>query len=253
MVSLALPCDLKGLSGPQFGPRCMICWWRTQVLPEADGTVTEENHTPMHRMQAGPRLGIMHAMHERPSDLWVKVLRTLKVFAGVRFPSQGQKAETLMKFECRNMRPIQRLPSAHLQTEQTSLKDYDSNVQVPAADGTFTVYHMTPLRSLVEGTAGGVGNGIFNDAGMSYGVSHGDGIGVYMHARQPFELFTVHDGWVMLELKVHPYRTAVKHGSKGRYLIKSDQSLSSIGQPCYDVEVMSLWSIYAALPEFLKC
>ena len=56
----------------------------------------------------------------------------------------------------------------------------------------------------------------------------------------------------MVELKVRPFLTHVKGGSRGRYVLKSDQSEGSVGAPCTDCEVMAVLHMYSALPEFMK-
>ena len=82
---------------------------------------------------------------------------------------------------------------------------------------------------------------------------HGDGVGVYAYASPPYELFSIGDQWCMLELKVHPYLTGLKGGNtKGRYVMKSDQTHSSIGDECTDCEVMAMRYPYDALPQFCR-
>ena len=87
---------------------------------------------------------------------------------------------------------------------------------------------------------------------MRNGIMHGDGIGVYGYASEPHELFKEGDGWVFLELKVRPHLTKVKGGSRGRYVLKSDQDAASIGGPCPDCEIVALHHMYRSLPDFLK-
>ena len=86
---------------------------------------------------------------------------------------------------------------------------------------------------------------------MRNGIMHGDGIGVYGYASEPHELFKEGDGWVFLELKVRPHLTKVKGGSRGRYVLKSDQDAASIGKPCPDCEIVAMHHMYRTLPELL--
>ena len=115
------------------------------------------------------------------------------------------------------------------------------------------MFHMTKLVNLVEPHERSVGScGILEDGGMHNGCTHGDGIGVYCYAIMPFELFSEGDGWVMLELRCHDRLTRVKGGSRGRYLIKSDQTSQSQGVLCTDCEVVAMLHLYEPLPDFMK-
>ena len=144
-------------------------------------------------------------------------------------------------------------PSAHFQTTTAELRDYQGRTFFPDDNSNFTVFHMVELRHLVAGHERAPGSlGILVDGFMRYGIVHGDGIGVYGYASEPRDLFKNGDGWVFLELKVRPHLTKIKHGSPGRYVLKSDQENSSIGGPCPDCEIVALHHMYRSLPEFLK-
>ena len=95
-------------------------------------------------------------------------------------------------------------------------------------------------------------NGILVDSGMRYGSRHGDGIGVYAFASPPYDRFLLGDEWCMLELKVRPALTRVKGGSRGRYVLKSDQSDESVRAPCTNCQVMALLHMYSSLLDFMK-
>ena len=115
------------------------------------------------------------------------------------------------------------------------------------------MYHVCKLEDLVQPHHNAPGsNGILNDGGMSYGCWHGDGIGVYCHASLPYELFQVGDGWCVLERFCHAHLTRVKGGSKGRYVLKSDQTLHSQGAPCIDCEVVAMLHMFCSLPFFMR-
>ena len=81
---------------------------------------------------------------------------------------------------------------------------------------------------------------------------HGDGIGGYCHASRPYELFCEGDGCVMLELCGHGWLTRGKGGSRGRYVMKSDQTSQSEGAYCTDCEMVAMLHLYESLPEFMK-
>ena len=124
----------------------------------------------------------------------------------------------------------------------------------PEPDGNFIVFHMLPVMHLaLEHKRAPGSSGIFQDGGMRYGSNHGDGIGVYVYVSPPYELFNPGDQWCMLTLRVRPYLTRVKGGSKGRYVLKSDQSAESSGATCTDCEVIAMSHMAGTLPTFMKC
>jgi len=213
-------------------------------------------HTPVQEMQTDTHfpefIRIQKAMHDRPNDMWMKIIGTQKIYAGSHFfgcPA-GHK---WFRFPARNMNPLSDIPSDHFQSTTVSITDYHGRQICPEPDGTFIVFHMVQTSHLVSSHNKAPGSsGILLDSGMRYGSDHGDGIGVYAYASPPYELFSLGDQWCLLELKVRPYLTRVKGGSRGRYLLKSDQSDHSIGAPCTDCEVMAMLHMYSTLPSFMK-
>ena len=158
-----------------------------------------------------------------------------------------------MRFPLRKMQPISLTPSFHFQTQADYVDAYDGCRVHSGEDGKFTMYHFAKLVHLVHPHVDAVGSGgILKDGGMRYGCWHGDGIGVYCHASEPYDLFKEGDGWVMLELLCHGSLTRVKGGSRGRYVIKSDQTNQSVGARCTDCEVVAMLHLYESLPEFMK-
>ena len=154
----------------------------------------------------------------------------------------------------RNMPPLSPMPSSHLQTVTESITDYYGRMIDPEPDGTYTVSHSVPTRHPISTHEKAPGSSrVLADSGMRYGSKHGDGIGVYAFASPPYDRFLLGDEWCMLELKVRPALTRVKGGSRGRYVLKSDQRDDSIGAPCTDCQVMAVLHIYSSLPEFMKC
>ena len=121
-------------------------------------------------------------------------------------------------------------------------------------EGMFTMYHCVKLEHLARPCLElGRSRGILPDEGMRYGSKHADGVGVYAYASEPWELFFPGDGYAFLELRMHGNITRVKGGSKGRYVLKSDQSEASMGADCTDCEVKAMFILYASVPQFVKC
>ena len=250
-------CILVGPEPPQttHRTRCIICEWRNAVLPYDDNSSPHDTvHTPLADIVAGrSRRGeqnrhIMQMMHQRPTDLWCRILEQSKLYAGHTACVLDTRYRKWSRFPCRNMRLLQRRPSTHLQTTTTFVEVDSGKFMRANSDGTFTGYHMTKVEYLVGGV---FGDGIFVNGGMNYGDDHRDGIGVYMYVYPPFELFNHGDGGVLLEINVHGCLKRVKHGSRGRYLVRSNQVASTVGSPCLDVEVVAMWSLHDSLPKFL--
>ena len=84
------------------------------------------------------------------------------------------------------------------------------------------------------------------------GTDHTDGIGVYAYARKPWEWFSVNDGLVMLELRMNCGLTRCKGKSRGKYVLKSDQSEDSIGKECGDCQVTAMYVMWHSAPGFVK-
>ena len=236
---------------------CRICVWRNVVLPNIDDEEHEECHTPLGMLGGSSyrtelNREIMVAMHEPLPEIWKQICRTLTLYAGWVVP-ETKASIPWMRFPLRNMRPISCKPAAHFQTETDFVIDYARCRHNVNEDDKFIMYHITKLKNLVVTHDKAAGSqGILQEGGMRYGSMHGDGVGVYCHASRPYELFSEGDAWVMLELLCHPVLTKVKGGSKGRYLIKSDQSLESEGSPCTDCEVIAMLHVYKTLPDFMK-
>ena len=161
-----------------------------------------------------------------------------------------------MRFPTSNMRPMCTVPSSHLlhlRSTTAYIIDYHQRVINPADDGTFIVYHMVPLVHLVSGHPQAPGSsGILKDAGMRNGSHHGDGIGIYVYASPPYELFKPGDRWCILEIRCWPFLTRLKKGSRGRYVLKSEQGPDSVGSLCEDCEVKAVLHMYSTLPDFMK-
>ena len=222
------------------------------MLPEADESPVGDFHTPVHEMHKTRNedaVRVQIAMHEEPTPLWKQVVLTNKLHAGV-FVSGNNR---WYRYPTRNMRPLGPM-SSHFQTTTAFITGYyGTTVNMDINDGTYTVFHMALLTNLVSAHPQAPGSaGILVDAGMRNGSPHGDGIGVYVYASPPFDLFTEGDQWCMLELKVRPCLTRVQGGSRGRYVLKSDQSTGSVGAPCPDCQVMAVLHMYKSLPNFMK-
>ena len=108
---------------------CKICAYRNVVLPETDRSSPHETlHTPRHLIDQGitrraeVNRKIMRAMHEEPPVLWRRVLDQHKLHGG-DVADVDSRGRFWMKFLRRNMRALQQLPSAHLQTETPYLMD----------------------------------------------------------------------------------------------------------------------------------
>ena len=192
------------------------------------------------------------ARHENDIiQLWIDVLKTRKLRLG--FIVNSAVREQWMCFPLCSMRPMCPTPSSHFHTTTTSIVDYHGRVIYPEDDGNFIIYHMVPLVHLVSGHQKAPGSsGILKDAGMRNGAYHGDGVGIYAYASPPYELFKPGDGWCMVKAKCRPFLTRVKSGSRGRYVLKSDQSSDSVGSLCIDCEVIAVLHMYSTLPDFLK-
>jgi hypothetical protein len=236
---------------------CRVCAWRNFVLSTDtnDDNFFEECHTPLGSLQLSCRSEInkliMLASHEELPPLWKEICQTLKLRSGSPFvPPNAQRS--WFRFPLHNMRPMSLRPSCHLQAQTDYVDDYEG-CRVHSDAGKFTMYHVTQLKYLVQPHDKLVGSGgILKDGGMCYGCKHGDGIGVYCHARAPHECFSEGDGWVMLELRCYGSVTRVKAGSRGRYVIKSDQTSQSEGAHCTDCEVVAMLHLYGSLPNFMK-
>jgi len=244
---------------PKACPReeCKICVWRNIVLPGEQGDMVDECHTPLAILQLYSKRAetnklIMFAMHEEPPTIWKEICSTETLQSGSPF-LQPNDHRSWFRFPLRNMRPMSLEPSFHFQTQTDFVDDYEGRRVHRDEDGHFTMYHYTKLEQLVRPSEKSEGSGgILNDGGMRYGCMHGDGIGVYCHASRPYELFSGGDGWVMLELRCHGNLTRVKGGSRGRYVIKSDQTSESEGAHCTDCEVVAMLHLYESLPNFMK-
>ena len=141
----------------------------------------------------------------------------------------------------------------HLRSTTAYIIDYHQRVINPADDGTFIVYHMVPLVHLVSGHPQAPGSsGILKDAGVRNSSNHGDGIGIYVYASPPYELFKPGDRWCILEIRCWPFLTRLKKGSRGRYVLKSEQGPDSVGSLCEDCEVKAVLHMYSTLPDFMK-
>jgi hypothetical protein len=150
-----------------------------------------------------------------------------------------------------NMRPMNLSPASHFQAQTDYVDDYERCRVHSDAEGKFTMYDFTKLMNLVQAQEKSVrSGGILKDGGMC--CMHGDGIGGYCHASRPYELFCEGDGCVMLELCGHGWLTRGKGGSRGRYVMKSDQTSQSKGAYCTDGEVVAMLHLYESLPEFMK-
>jgi hypothetical protein len=217
--------------------------------PEGDESPVPEVHTPVQEKKVPARvLEMWTALHEPLPAMWIDIVMTHRLH-----PPDFALGNEWFRFPLRNMRPLSPEPSSHFQTATHSISDYHGKVVVPGPDGNFTLFHMAQVHKLVSSHEGAPGSsGILADAGMRYGLHHGDGIGVYGYASPPVELFGLNDGWCLLELKVRPHLTRVKNGSRGRYVVKSDQSDVSIGAECPDCTVVAMLHLYSTLPTFLK-
>ena len=224
---------------------CPHCTGRTSVLPEAERPIiaTTEIHISDHDGH--------YAGHEDDIiQLWMDILKTKKLRFG--FIVSSAVLEQWMCFPLCNMRHMCPTPSSHFHNTTTSIVDYHGRVIHPEDDGTFIVYHMVPLVHLVSRHQKAPGSsGILKDAGMRNGSYHGDGVGIYAYASPPYELFKPGDGWCMVKAKCRPFLTRVKSGSRGRYVLKSDQSSDSVGSLCIDCEVTAVLHMYSTLPDFL--
>ena len=227
------------------------------MLPEEKEELVDECHTPVALLQLSKKRSdmnkrIMLAMHEELPLIFLEICLTRKLHAGVPF-SWPKAPKSWFRFPLRNMRPMSPSPASHFQAETDYVVDYEGRLVQRDADGKFTMYHCTKLMNLVQPHEKSVGSGgILKDGGMHYGCVHGDGIGVYCYASRPCELFCEGDGWVMLELRCHGCLTKVKGGSRGRYVMKSDQTSQSEGAYCTDCEVVAMLHLYKSLPEFMK-
>ena len=189
-------------------------------------------------------------MHELPPQLWIDILSTQKLYA----PSVEVSPDGIpwLRFDCRNMRRINITKSSHLLTETDYIEDYYGKIIRRDENGMFTMYKCINQEYLVQHCPSAQGsNGILVDGGMRYGSWHGDGVGVYAHARKPWEYFSVNDGWAFVELRMHGYLKRVKSGSRGRYVLKSDQTVDSYGAECPDCEVTSVYFMYKSAPPFV--
>ena len=258
--------------------RCKVCSWRNIVLPELqEDDAAEECHTPLALMRASStrhpaNISIMFAMHQPLPPLWTEIGQTRKLQAasivgprptpvaasGARDLGAGSGAQPpsgskWLRFPLRNMRPINSTPSAHFQTNTDHIYDYWGRQINRDGEGRFTMYHTCRLETLVRPHPDARGScGILRDEGMRNGSTHGDGVGVYAYACQPWELFSPGDGFVFLELRMYGCLTKVQSGSKGRYVLKSDQSEASHGALCPDCEVKAMFILHESAPEFVK-
>ena len=115
------------------------------------------------------------------------------------------------------------------------------------------MYHITKVQHLIEGYAYAPGSqGILTDGGMCNGAMHGDGIGVYAYAYPPYEIVESHGECALVELKMHSALTGLRSGSKGRYILKAEQTNESIGALCPDAEVRAICFLYETVPHFAK-
>jgi hypothetical protein len=240
---------------------CKICTWRNITLPHLDENTADAEedacHTPLAILQLSNERShmnklIMFAKHEELTPLWKEICRSKKLTAGARVETSIPDDRMWFRFPLRRMRPLSLRPSIHC--HETDYVDAYEGARIHSdAEGKFTMYHYTMLMNMVQPHQPSVGSrGILNDGGMRNGCKHGDGIGVYCAASEPCALFSQGDGWVMLELRCHPCLTRVKGGSKGRYVIKSDQTSNSEGAHCTDVEVVAMLHLYESLPNFMK-
>ena len=80
-------------------------------------------------------------------------------------------------------------------------------------------------------------------------VDDDDSVGVHADASPPWELFSPGDEKALLELRLHGNITEAKHGPKGRYVLKSDQSAASDWNDC---EVQAILLLHDSAPDFVK-
>ncbi len=184
-------------------------------------------------------------------QLGIDVLKTRKLRLG--FIVNSAVREQWMCFPLCSMRPMCPTPSSHFHTTTTSIVDYHGQVIYPENDGNFIIHHMVPLAHLVSRhQRAPESSGNLKDAGMRNGAYRGNGVGIYACASPPYELFKPGDGWCMVKAKCRPFLTRVKSGSRGRYVLKSDQSSDSVGSLCIDCEVTAVLHMYSTLPDFLR-
>ena len=226
---------------------CRHCDGRQFVLTEGTTSPATEIPTPVHDMQ-------YTGHHDDVSQLW-SVIRSTKKLREASVVDSAVCGQW-MRFPTSNMRPMCTVPSSHLLNLRSTtayIIDYHQRVINPADDGTFIVYHMVPLVHLVSGHPQAPGSsGILKDAGMRNGSNHGDGIGIYVYASPPYELFKPGDRWCILEIRCWPFLTRLKKGSRGRYVLKSEQGPDSVGSLCEDCEVKAVLHMYSTLPDFMK-
>lgn len=250
---LRLLVDSETWIGMTMKMPCPKCAWRNRVLPpdeEEDGE--EECHTPLGHLhlsgRSWPNIRIMFAMHEELPGLWRDICNTDKLNPG-SFCTENKR---WFRFPLRHMNRMSADPSLPLQALTEKIEDYERNI-IHGGFGYFTMYHCVNLQNLVRGHEKSPGSsGILCDGGMRYGCDHGDGIGVYCHASRPDALFLEHDGRCFLELRCHRSLTKVEGGSRGRYVLKSDQTTQSKGALCTDCQVVAMFHLYGSLPEFMK-
>lgn len=215
------------------------------MLPELDGCSCNEYHL----MESTSSLAM--AYHEKPDDTWMQILNTCTLFAGE--PSCAHPG--WFRWPLRNSRPMSTdmVYRQHFAHACTSMSSWDGSTVLPDASGMFTMYRCLQVESLVNGHPDASGsNGVLHDGGLSHGTWHGDGIGVYAYSYFPERWCSAGDGWCILELRSLPHWTRVAGGTRGRYVMKSEQKDDARGTPCHLIEVVALWHMYRTTPNFCK-
>ena len=240
-------------------PECWQCKFRNRVFHTQDSDAeseyderhpTYENIRDRYGDDACQRQLAAHEFASMP-DVWLQIMLTDTLCQGkpaLNFDDADGKL--WFRFPVARMRRLRDDPAhtEHVQHTSDVLHTWDFRPVHRTANDTFVCYHAVSLHNLVNGHPKAPGStGILKDGGMHYGIQHGDGIGVYMYSYFPAFM---HD--CVVELEVLPYLTTLEGGSKGRYVMKSNQDESSIGAPCNTVLVRAFYTRYDVTPNWLK-